>query len=321
MTAIATYLDRPVAFQRAFVQLGTGITGALMLSQAVYWSNRISDDTGWFYKTQSEWEDETGLTRREQEGARARLMGIGVLIEERRGVPAQLYFRVDFDALEAILGTHQTANLDCTKPPIKNARNRQTSMAKTAKQVRTKAPNKSAPNRQSNIRKTTTETTTETTHIAEGADATPAPMLVTDSQGTVHEIPGDLRYPGPQTKSHKTWVAYAITYHHRYKAWPIWNGSVAGKLTNFIDRVGVELAPRTAAWFVLKVNEQSAIKEMHSIGLLLAQAEKWATQAKTGRGMTQTAAAQADQTAANADAIEQAAGMAIQMVHGGQPNA
>lgn len=32
------YLDRPTAFHRAFVQLGIGITGALLLSQALYWS-------------------------------------------------------------------------------------------------------------------------------------------------------------------------------------------------------------------------------------------------------------------------------------------
>lgn len=71
---LASMLDRPIAFQRSFVHLGAGITGALMLSQAVYWANRGSDDDGWFFKTQVEWEDETGLSRTEQETARKKLL-------------------------------------------------------------------------------------------------------------------------------------------------------------------------------------------------------------------------------------------------------
>jgi hypothetical protein len=34
-------VDRPIAFQRSFVRLGVGITGALLLSQIVYWQNRM----------------------------------------------------------------------------------------------------------------------------------------------------------------------------------------------------------------------------------------------------------------------------------------
>lgn len=61
-------VDRPIAFQRSFVRLGVGITGALLLSQIVYWQNRMEGN--WFYKTQTDLEEETGLTRYEQEGAR-----------------------------------------------------------------------------------------------------------------------------------------------------------------------------------------------------------------------------------------------------------
>lgn len=30
-------LDSPIAFHRAFISVGAGVTGALMLSQAIYW--------------------------------------------------------------------------------------------------------------------------------------------------------------------------------------------------------------------------------------------------------------------------------------------
>ena len=61
--------DRPIAFNRHYVSLGCGINGSLMLSQMVYWSKRTKDQNGYFYKTQDEWLEETGLTRYEQEGA------------------------------------------------------------------------------------------------------------------------------------------------------------------------------------------------------------------------------------------------------------
>lgn len=95
-------LDRPVAFQRSFVRLGAGVTGALLLSQLIYWTNRTED--GWIYKTQEEWEDETGLTRYEQEGARKKLRSLGLLIEQKKGLPARLFYKVDIVKLYQLLG-------------------------------------------------------------------------------------------------------------------------------------------------------------------------------------------------------------------------
>nr|MDQ3828913.1 hypothetical protein [Candidatus Tectomicrobia bacterium] len=65
---------------------------------------------GWFYKTQPEWEDETGMGRSEQETARKHLRRTPFWQETRRGVPAKLYFRIDLERLaEALL----------TQPPPK----------------------------------------------------------------------------------------------------------------------------------------------------------------------------------------------------------
>ena len=125
-------------------------------------------------------------------------------------------------------------------------------------------------------------------------------MQVAAPNGTVYEIPGELRYPGPDTKSHKTWIAYAIAYQQRYGTWPLWNKTVAGQVTNFIDRVGVDLAPRVAVHYVRRVQEEFIVKQMHSVGMLTQSAEKWATQAQTGSTMTSTRAKQADQLDANA---------------------
>jgi recombinase len=93
-------LDRPIAFHRIFADLTGSVQAGLMLSQAFYWSKRIDKDrNGWFYKAQQEWQEETRLTRYEQEAARERLRQTSFWHEERRGVPARLYFRIDRVAL------------------------------------------------------------------------------------------------------------------------------------------------------------------------------------------------------------------------------
>lgn len=136
---ILPLLDRPIAFQRSFIRLDIGVTAALFLSQMTYWTNR-SDDDGWVYKTQEEWEEETGLSRYEQEGARKKLRSIGVLLEKRKGVPARLFYKVDNDVLFQAL---VAANKDAEKP--------HTGVRKTTKQVSGKPANFHTENTTENI--------------------------------------------------------------------------------------------------------------------------------------------------------------------------
>ncbi len=143
MSALMQLLDRPIAYQPSFVGLGVGVTGAVLLSQLVYWHNRM--DAGWFYKTQKEIRDETGLTREEQETARRRLISAGVLEEDRRGVPAKLYFRVKADALELLL-------LKKIKEKTQNAGNPHSSMRESRIQECGNAADKNAENPQTSLR-------------------------------------------------------------------------------------------------------------------------------------------------------------------------
>ena len=92
-------LAPPIAFNRAYRRLTGSTVAALMLSQAVYWTLRTNDDEGWFYKTRTEWEEETGLSRSEQETARRILVATSFWEEEARGLPRRMYFRVNLDEL------------------------------------------------------------------------------------------------------------------------------------------------------------------------------------------------------------------------------
>ncbi|HGL6555553.1 TPA: hypothetical protein ACKFMX_000510 [Enterobacter roggenkampii] len=140
MSNFLQLVDRPIAFQRSFVRLGVGITGALLLSQIVYWQNRMEGN--WFYKTQTDLEEETGLTRYEQEGARKKLVSCGVLEEAKRGIPAKLYFRVNQERLEELLlgenqhaGMGKTNKQGCGISANSDAENQHAGMGKTNEQL------------------------------------------------------------------------------------------------------------------------------------------------------------------------------------------
>ena len=114
-------LQRPIAFHRIFADLAGGATAGLFLSQAWYWQQRPSDPEGWWYKTQAEWTEETGLTRYEQERARMQLKRVGILEEERRGVPAKLFYRINLDVLHSSMldpayWNADSRNLECGFP-------------------------------------------------------------------------------------------------------------------------------------------------------------------------------------------------------------
>ena len=134
---ILDLLDRPIAYHRVFVTLTKSVKAAVLLSQAVYWQKRANQADGWWYKTAEEWQEETGLTKHEQDTARRDCEPY--LTSDLRGVPATLYWKIDEEKL--------------TNALIQFSGKRKTRNAESAKQVTRKAQN---------INKNT-ETTTETT--------------------------------------------------------------------------------------------------------------------------------------------------------------
>jgi len=90
-----TVLSKPIAFHRIFAAIAGGVTEGVFLSQAYYWSFRTTMEGEWFYKTMEDWEDETALTRSEQEKARKKLIALKILEVKKEGLPCKLYYRID----------------------------------------------------------------------------------------------------------------------------------------------------------------------------------------------------------------------------------
>ena len=112
-----------------FTRLTGDPSAGIFLSMLFAWHGKSHDPDGWVYKTRDDIEAETGLTRRSQETARKKLRKLGLLLEDKRGVPAKCYFRLDSTLLFSLLNAslHESAQLDGTNAPTKVVQTRPTS--------------------------------------------------------------------------------------------------------------------------------------------------------------------------------------------------
>jgi len=108
--------DEPIVAQRWAVTATGSVTAAVMISYALQLSQALQGkNEGWFAKTIKEWQVEAGLSRSEQETARACLLELGLLMERRKGMPAHLEYKVDEDRVFALvdaLATESYGHLD-----------------------------------------------------------------------------------------------------------------------------------------------------------------------------------------------------------------
>lgn len=100
---VLTRIGRSVAYYPSIALVLGDVKTAVFLCQFLYWEGKQDDPDGWIYKRQSDLTNETGLSRYEQEGARKQLKGLGMLEEQRRGVPARLYYRFDWEKFDEMM--------------------------------------------------------------------------------------------------------------------------------------------------------------------------------------------------------------------------
>ncbi len=101
-----------VAYYPRLCPLCGGVNATLLLCQLLYWDGKQADPAGWIYKTQEDLSEELGMTRTEQENARRTLRGNGFLEEDRRGIPARLYYRIDKHAVNAAWETYMSSTVE-----------------------------------------------------------------------------------------------------------------------------------------------------------------------------------------------------------------
>lgn len=74
---------------------------AIVLSQYLYWGrNRISIERGgWFYKTEEDLFNETGVSPKSQRTARNLLISENLIFVEKKGVPSKNWYRINYKGL------------------------------------------------------------------------------------------------------------------------------------------------------------------------------------------------------------------------------
>lgn len=101
--------------------------------------------------------------------------------------------------------------------------------------------------------------------------------------------------PVPQKvgKGTATWSSYSSAFFQRYNTEPVRNATTNSLCARLVDRLGADIAPDVAGYYV-GLNTSWYIQKGHSLQQLLADAEKIAMEWKTGRATTLQDAREAD---------------------------
>jgi hypothetical protein len=114
--------NRTVGYSPDLARMVGGATTGLYLSQLLFQSDKGHNPEGWIYKSEQEMGQETGLTKREQQTARRKLLSLGVIAIMRGGFRNTYHFKVIWEKLyQVIAGSQQTQNVPTQKnEPLQN---------------------------------------------------------------------------------------------------------------------------------------------------------------------------------------------------------
>jgi hypothetical protein len=99
--------NRVVGYSPDLARAVGGATIGLFLSQLLFLSDKGANPDGWVYKSEQEMVRETGLTKREQQTARRKLLALGVIAIMRGGWKNTYHFKVLWEKLYQVIAGFQ----------------------------------------------------------------------------------------------------------------------------------------------------------------------------------------------------------------------
>lgn len=118
-----------VLFFPEFVTLFGKLSTSIVLSQLLYWRDKKNGRQ--FYKTQEELADELGLTAGTVRSCISQLKKLGVLLIEKKSLPARNYYQINTELLQQMWGKYKASMSES------ELQSRQERWAKIAKKRRT----------------------------------------------------------------------------------------------------------------------------------------------------------------------------------------
>lgn len=101
--------DKPVAYRPDIAKALGSVKAAVFLSQLGYWMPRGHKEN-WIYKTQKDWYEETGLSRKEQETARRILKQRKIIAEKIAGIPAKVHYQINLTKFTEVMSDYYKKN-------------------------------------------------------------------------------------------------------------------------------------------------------------------------------------------------------------------
>jgi hypothetical protein len=95
--------NRVVGYSPDLARIVGGANIGLFLSQLLFLSDKGANPEGWVYKSEQEMGKETGLTKREQQSARRKLLSLGVIAIMRGGWKNTYHFKVIWEKLYQVI--------------------------------------------------------------------------------------------------------------------------------------------------------------------------------------------------------------------------
>ena len=99
----ALFGERAIAYRPMIAKITGSVTACVLLSQFLFWCDKGKRKDGWFWKSQREITDETGLSRCETTTARKKLVALGLISERLQGVPATMHYYVHLDRMAKLV--------------------------------------------------------------------------------------------------------------------------------------------------------------------------------------------------------------------------
>jgi hypothetical protein len=114
--------NRVVGYSPDLARIVGGATIGLYLSQLLFLSDKGANPEGWVYKSEAEMAKETGLSKREQQTARRKLLSLGVIAIMRGGWKNTYHFKVIWERLYQVIAGSQRGQNVPTQPdePVQN---------------------------------------------------------------------------------------------------------------------------------------------------------------------------------------------------------
>jgi hypothetical protein len=159
--------NRIVGYSPDLARIVGGATVGLFLSQLLFLSDKGANPEGWVYKSEADMVKETGLTKREQQTVRRKLLALGVIAIMRGGWKNTYHFKVIWEKLyQVIAGIKRPQNVPTEKDervqnvPTEPEQNVSTEPAQWQQNVSTKwKQNAANHNRENNTENTELEKT------------------------------------------------------------------------------------------------------------------------------------------------------------------